>query len=140
MQAGGSQLWRPATAAGLVATGLFLATGMTALIGIPPLARLYPSDATAAGAAYLAVNGINAALGYAAVFAYGGWLLLANWAALKLASFPKLLAYLGLLLGAVCVVFFAVPLVAPLTLILGLAWSAWVSAVLLRERTRMAAR
>jgi hypothetical protein len=128
---------RLATAAGLVAVSLFLATGMTAIIGMPPLASLYPRNATGASAAYLAVNAVNGALGFAAVFAYGWWLVLANWAALKINGLPTPVSYLGLLFGGICILFFAIQLLAPLTLILGLVWSVWLSVVLLRDRAHM---
>src|SRR5919198_3478890 len=59
------------TVAGVIAVPLFLATGMTAIIGIPQIMSMDPNVASAA---YAAVNALNTALGFAAVFAYGWWL------------------------------------------------------------------
>jgi hypothetical protein len=121
------------TVAGLVAVPLFLATGMTAIIGIPQIMSMDPNDPTVARAAYAAVNALNTALGFAAVFAYGWWLEFVNWNALRTGALPRPLALVGLVLGVACILFFAIQLLAPITLVLGLVWSSWVGVVLLRN-------
>jgi hypothetical protein len=121
------------TLAGFVAVPLFLATGMTAIIGIPQILRMYQDNPNGASAAYAAVNALNSALGFAAVFAYGWWLEFVNWKALRTGALPKPLASVGLVLGAACILFFAIQLLAPITLVLGLVWSLWLGIVLLRS-------
>lgn len=121
------------TVAGLVAVPLFLATSMTAIIGIPQIIRMYQENPNAASAAYSAVNALNTALGFAAVFAYGWWLEFVNWNALRTGALPKPLAWIGLVLGVACILFFAIQLLAPITLVLGLVWSLWLGIVLLRS-------
>ena len=121
------------TVAGIIAVPLFLATGMTAIIGIPQILNMYPNDPNSASAAYAAVNALNMALGFAAVFAYGWWLAFVNWNALRMGAWPKPLAFVGLILGLACILFFAIQLLAPITLVLGLVWSLWLGIVLLRS-------
>jgi hypothetical protein len=121
------------TVAGLVAVPLFLATSMTAIIGIPQIIKMYPQDPNSASAAYAVVNALNTALGFAAVFAYGWWLEFMNWNALRAGILPKPLALMGLVLGVACILFFAIQLLAPITLVLGLVWSLWLGIALLRN-------
>jgi len=45
----------------------------------------------------------------------------------------------GLVFGAASILFFAVQLLAPVTLVLGLVWTPWLGMVLWREPTSMAA-
>jgi hypothetical protein len=121
------------TVAGLVAVPLFLAAGMTAIIGIPQILRMYQDNPNGASAAYAAVNALNSALGFAAVFAYGWWLGFINWNALRMGALPKPLALVGLVLSVACILFFAIQLLAPITLILGLVWSLWLGVLLLQS-------
>jgi hypothetical protein len=125
------------TVAGVVAVPLFLATGMTAIVGIPQIIKMYAHDLNGASAAYAAVNALNSGLGFAAVFAYGWWLGFVNWNALRTGALPKPLAITGLVLGAACILFFAIQLLAPITLVLGLVWSSWLGVVLLRSARRL---
>jgi hypothetical protein len=125
------------TVAGMVAVPLFLATGMTAIIGIPQIIGMYPNDPNGASAAYAAVNALNTALGFAAVFAYGWWLEFVNWNALQTGALPKPLALVGLVSGVACILFFAIQLLAPITLVLGLVWSLWLGVILLRSATSL---
>jgi hypothetical protein len=121
------------TVAGLVAVPLFLATGMTAIIGIPQIIGMYQDNPNGASAAYAAVNALNSALGFAAVFAYGWWLGFVNWNALRAGTLPKPLALVGLVLAVACILFFAIQMLAPITLVLGLVWSLWLGIVLLQS-------
>ena len=130
---------RLSAAAGVVAIPLILARGMTAIIGMPQLASVYASNQASASAAYLSVNAVIGALGFAAVFAFGWWLVLVNWSALKMSALPKPLCYVGLVFGAASILFFAIQLLAPVTLVLGLVWTLWLGIVLWREPASMAA-
>ena len=134
---GGASAMQIGTVAGIVAVPLFLATAMTAIIGIPQIITMYPHNPNGASAAYAAVNALNSALGFAAVFAYGWWLGLVNWNALRTGALPKPLGLVGLVLGVACILFFAIQLLAPITLILGLVWSLWLGVVLLRSAISM---
>jgi hypothetical protein len=133
-----SNLARLARLAGIVAIPLFLATGMTAILGTPPLARIYEQNAASAGAAFLAVNALHSGLGLAAVFAFGWWLVLGNWSVLQSHALPKPLGYVGILFGVSSILFFLFPVLAPVTLILGLVWSPWTGIVLLRSQAATA--
>ena len=130
---------RLTAAAGMVAVPLFIATGMTAIIGMPQLVSVYAQNQASASAAYLGVNAVNGALGLSAVFAFGWWLLLVNWQALKMSVLPKPMCYIGLVFGVACILFFAIQLLAPVTLVLGLVWTPWLGIVLWRQPASMAA-
>jgi hypothetical protein len=122
-------LIRIASGSGLVGTVLFLAVGMGRFAGISHLATLYPQDPASVATAYLAAGTVVEGLNNAAVFAYGWWILLASWAGLNTGRLPKLLCYLGLLLGLTGIITFLFP-VPP---VLGIVWFLWLGAVLLRE-------
>ena len=118
-----------ATGAGLVGTVLFLAVGMGRFASVAQLSALYPQDPAGVATAYLAAGTVVEALNNAAVFAYGCWVLLASWASLQTGRLPKLLGYLGLLLGLTGIITFLFP-VPP---VLGILWFLWLGAVLLRN-------
>ena len=134
-----SDTLRLSAAAGVVAIPLFLAAGMTAIIGTPQLASTYARNQASASAAYLGMNAVLGGLHFSSAFAFGWWLVLVNWNALKMSALPKPLCYVGLVFGAASILFFAVQLLAPVTLVLGLVWTPWLGMVLWREPTSMAA-
>jgi len=129
LQSDSPNMIRIATGSGLVGTVLFLAVGMGRFAGISQLSALYPQDQASVATAYLAASTVVEGLNSAAVFAYGWWVLLASWAGLKTGRLPKLLSYLGLLLGLTGIITFLFP-VPP---ILGIIWFLWLGAVLLRN-------
>ena len=129
LQSDSPMMIRIATGSGLVGTVLFLAVGMGRFASVSQLSALYLQDQTSVATAYLAAGTVVEGLNNAAVFAYGWWVLLASWASLKTGRLPKLLCYLGLLLGLTGIITFLFP-VPPM---LGIIWFLWLGAVLLRN-------
>lgn len=121
-----------ATTFGLMVAVLFLARGILGFSGLPVLANLFAQNPTEVGPAYLAVNTVLSALAASAVFAYGVWLLLTNWVALKSAALPRLHGYLGLIFGGAGVLGFLIPPLTLLGAVLGVVWTLWLGIVLLR--------
>lgn len=115
LQESSPNLMRIATASGLGAAVLFLATGMFNF-GAPPAA----------------VGDVGTALIRASIFAAGWWALLASWAGLQ-GGLPRILSYMGLLFGAAGILSFAIPPLNPIGALLGIVWSAWLGMVLLRS-------
>ena len=86
---------------------------------------------TLAGTAVL--NTLINRLGLAAIAAIGVWILAINWTALHAAQLPKKVAYLGLLLGSMSLMTFALPPFALSVLILGGLWFLWLGLILTRR-------
>ena len=135
LHAGSPGLVRIATASGLVATVLFLASGMVSFIAVPELASSYLQNQATAAAAYLAVNSMLSGLVSAATFMYGGWALLASWAALRTGGLPRGLNYLGLLLGGASILLSFIYAVGALATVVAVVWALWLGLVLLRDRS-----
>jgi hypothetical protein len=126
-------------AAGLIASGSWLAYGMISISSIPVVVSTYQHDAAGGGAIYLALrltaNGMNAG----AIFASGWAISLAGWTALRAGGLPKLLSSFMLLAGILMILSFALLLVGLIAVLLAPFWSAWLGCVLLRERATLAA-
>ena len=126
--------WLPlATVAGAGAAVLFLVTGMVDSAALGQLARSAQPDQSAAATAFMAVTAVRAAIGYAAIFSYGIWLLGVNAIGLRHGVLPPLLGWIGLAFGTMGVMAF---LVAPLAFIgpmVGIGWNLGLGVVLLRQ-------
>jgi hypothetical protein len=126
-------LTRIATASGLAAAVLFLATGMYSFVGLPELADAYgqnPAGFTLAN--FVVADAVATGLLNAAIFASGWWVLLASWAAMQ-GGLPKILNYVGLLFGVISILTFLVP---PLTAVggfVGVVWAFWTGIALWSE-------
>jgi hypothetical protein len=125
-------LVRIATVAGLSAAVLLLLLGMLGVSAVAELARVYSQNPSRAETAYVAVNAVINSLRPANTFAYGWWVLLVSWSALRNNALPKGLCYLGFLFGLMGVATFALPILGFLGIIVGFIWFAWLGAVLLR--------
>jgi hypothetical protein len=132
--------WLPlATAARAGSAVLFLVTGMVDSVSLAQLARSTPPEQPAAATAFMAVTAIRAAVGYAAIFSYGLWLLGVNTIGMRHGGLPPLLGWIGLVFGAMGLLAF---LVAPLAFIgpmIGIGWNLWLGTVLLRQNPKVSA-
>jgi len=111
LHTGSPALLRLATAVGLVATTLILANG-TICNSVLQLARDYPQNQATAATTFrtltlVSSNGVGLVSG--GIFAYGWWALLVSWAALRTATWPRPLHYLGLVFGAAGILAIAIP-------------------------------
>jgi hypothetical protein len=124
-------------AAGLIASGSWLAYGMISMISIPVVVSTYQHDAAGGGAIYLALrlttNGMNAG----AIFAAGWTISLVGWTALRVHGLPKLLSMLMLLAGILMILSFALLSVGLIGVLLAPVWSAWLGCALLRKQAML---
>lgn len=137
LQAGSSAIIRMATAIGLIWAGVLIASGMVANAGIAPVVALYGKDPAQAALAWLAIESVANGLSSANGEILGGlWTLLVTWAARQAKGLPRVLNYLGLLVGVVGLVS-AVPELNDLAGLFGISqmlWFVWLGIVLLRSK------
>jgi hypothetical protein len=130
---------RVATASGLIAATLFLIAGMVSFVGLAEFADLYSTNpSTITTGSMAATDGIVTGVLMAGIFASGWWALLSSWAALQ-GGLPKILAYLGLLFGALGILAFVVPPFSAIGAIVGVIWAAWLGIALMSEPATIAA-
>ncbi|TVR74004.1 MAG: DUF4386 family protein [Sphaerobacteraceae bacterium] len=130
-----------ATIVGLIWSGLVIASGMVANVGISRVVDLNDGDPALAGSVWLAVETVVLGLGGGNEVAGGVWVLLISWVALRARELPRALNYLGIVAGLAGII-----TVVPLLDVLGaveafglvfglgtLVWFIWLGIFLLRE-------
>ena len=120
---------------GLIWAGLLLAGGMVTNIGLGAVADLSASQSTQAESVWLTLDAVQSGLTGGNEIVGGIWILLISWAALKTASLPKALNYLGLVMG-VSALATVVPALEMVAIVFGLGlivWFAWLGIFLLRQ-------
>ncbi len=129
-----------ASAFGLIWAGLVIASGMIANVGLALVGKLYVQDATQASLAWQTLGAVQDGLGGGVELVGGLWVILLSFAALRLASLPRLLNYVGIVTGLAGVLTIIPPL-AELGAVFGLgqiAWFIWLGIVMLRSPLRAA--
>lgn len=124
---------RTASAFGLIWAGMVIAAGMIANVGLTIVAGIHASDPAQAVTVWRAVSAIQEGIGGGVEIVGGLWLALISWAALRASALPKLLNYLGLLVGAAGIATVMPPL-AGLGAVFGLgqiAWFGWIGVVMM---------
>lgn len=124
---------RIALTSGLMSVAFFLALGMIRFLGWSQLASLYTQEQTGAATAYAALSALDTAIDGAALFTLAWWALLTHWAALGTSSLPKVLTYVGVLVGVVGIIGGVIPTLRPVALVLVLVWTPSLGLVLLRR-------
>jgi prepilin signal peptidase PulO-like enzyme (type II secretory pathway) len=127
-----------AAALGIIWTGLVLAAGMIANIGVGTVADLHGSDPAQAESVWSALDAVQNGLGGGNEIAGGLWVLLVSAAALRTQALPRWLSYLGVLAGIAGLVT-VVPALEVAGAVFGLGlivWFAWAGAVMLRSDRR----
>lgn len=132
---------RTATAYGLIFAGLAVASGMVATIGIRTVVDFYESDPAQAGMVWAAIESVQLGLGATNEIVGGLWILLVSWVALQAGELPKILSYLGIVIGFVGLLALVLPLnvVGPLFGPGLIIWFVWIGIVLLLSSSRPAA-
>lgn len=134
-QPGASLLMSIATPFGFIWSGLVIASGMVANVGVSMAAQTYERSAADAAVAWSIIGTVQDGLGGGVEVVGGVWVLLVSIAALRTgAPFPRPLNWIGLLVGAAGVVTI-VPALAGFGAVFGLAQIVWfvgVGIVLLR--------
>ena len=129
-------IMQTATAIGLIWAGLVMASGMISNIGIKTVVDLNRSDPAQAASIWVAIDAVRDGLGGGNEIVGGLWLLLVSWAALQAGGLPRVLNYLGVVIG-VAGFLSAIPPLSELASVFGLAqivWFVWLGVVLLRNR------
>jgi hypothetical protein len=103
------------------------------LFGVIRLAGLSRQNPAAAASAYLALRVVASGLGDAGFVAYGVWSLLVCGATLQATRLPRLVAYLGLLWGALAIVASFFSTVEPGAVLVGMVWYFGLGLALWRE-------
>jgi hypothetical protein len=124
-----------ATAFGLIWAGLVISSGMIAIIGIGTVVDLYGNDPAQAGSVWLAIESVQRGVGGEIEIVGSLWVLLVSLAALRAGGLPRVLNYLGVVIG-VAGLLTVVPALAALGPVFGLGlivWFVWVGIVMLRS-------
>ncbi len=128
-------IMQTATAFGLIWAGLVIASGMIANIGNSTVVALFSENQDQAVSLWLAIITVQEALGGGNEIVGCLWVLLLSWAALRAGKLPKVLNYLGVLVGLAGILT-VVPAFDVLMDVFGLGqivWFAWLGIVMLRE-------
>ena len=133
---GSPAIMQTATAFGLIWAGLVIASGMIANIGNSTVVGLFSENQDQAVLLWLAISTVQEALGGGNEIVGGLWILLLSWAALRSDKLPKVLNYIGVLVGLAGILT-VVPTFDVLMDVFGLGqivWFAWLGIVMLREK------
>ena len=115
---------RTATAFGLIWAGLVIASGMIANIGNTAVVGLAGENPDQALLLWLAIGTIQEALGGGNEIVGGLWVLLLSWAAIRSGLLPRVLNYIGVLVGLAGVLT-VIPSFGSLTDVFGLGQIVW---------------
>lgn len=136
LKAGSGALMQTATAFGLMWATLIVASGMLIIIDLGVIGDLFAKDPGQAETVWLSLNAVEEALGGGIELPGGMWVLLLSWAALRSGGLPKVLNYLGALVGVAGILTVFPVLADVLTSAFGLGfivWFAWAGIVMLRD-------
>ena len=136
LKAGAPAIMQAATAFGLIWAGMVIASGMIFNIGLGVVADLYSTGPAQAATVWLAIDAVSNGIGGGIEVVGGLWVLLVSWAALRTAEFPKVLNYLGLLVGVAGIITLVPALGEIGGIVFGLGqivWFAWLGIDLLRS-------
>jgi hypothetical protein len=127
------------TVIGIVWAGSLIASGMVSNAGIDPVVALYAKDPAQAALSWQGIESVANGLGNANGEILGGLMtLLVSLAALRAGGLPKVLNFLGLLVGAVGIISIIPGLTNLLVGVFGISqiiWFVWLGIVLVRSNS-----
>ncbi len=135
LKADSPAVMQTATAIGIIWATLVIASGMIFNIGMENVVNLYGKDPAQATTVWLVIESVSNGIGGGNEIIGGLWMLLISWAALQAGGLPKVLNYLGLVIGAAGILS-ALPGLGDVGLIFGLVqivWFIWLGIVMLRQ-------
>ena len=125
-----------ATAIGIIWAGSLVASGMVSNAGIAPVVALYSKDPAQAALTWLGIETVASGLGNGNGEILGGlFTLLVSWAALRIGGLPKVLNYLGMVVGLVGIVS-TIPGLNDLVGVFAISqivWFVWLGIILSRQ-------
>ena len=131
-------LARTAAVFGVLWSGLVIASGMIATVGLATVADLHETDAAGAAPVWSAIDAVQNGIGGGVEVVGGLWVLLVSWAALRTDALPRALNYLGIVAGAAAVMTI-VPALEPIGAVFGVGMIGWFTGsgmALLRDEER----
>jgi len=142
LKAGSPAIVQTATVFGMIWACVIIASGMIYNIGMENVVDLYGKDPAQAATVWLAIDSVFDGLGGSNEILGGIWILLISWAALRAGELPRVLNYLGAVIGVAGIVS-VVPALAELFIYIfalgQIVWFVWLGIVMLRGRTSAAA-
>ena len=135
LKSGSEAIMQTATVFGLIWSGLVIASGMIANIGNSTVIGLFSENQDQAVALWLAISTVQESLGGGNEIVGGLWVLLLSWVALRAGKLPKVLNFLGVLVGLAGILT-VVPAFDLLMGVFGLGqivWFAWLGLLMLRD-------
>ncbi len=122
---------------GFIWSGVVIAAGMIYLVGMDSVIELNDTQSSQAASLWQSVQVISNGLGGGTEIVGGIWIALISWTALRSNIFPKVLNYLGLIVGLAGIVTI-IPTLKDATMVFGLGqilWFIWVGVALLKRAT-----
>lgn len=138
LKTGAPAMMQTAAAFGLIWAGVVIAGGMTTIVGADTVIHLYAKDPEQAATLWLAVGVVQEGLAGGIEILGGIWILLISWVAFGAGGLPRILNYLGVVIG-VAGILTVVPALEVLTAVFGLGqivWFVWLGFVMLRRSPR----
>jgi hypothetical protein len=135
LKAGSPAIVQTATVFGIIWAGVIIVAGMIRNIGMANVVDLYGKDPAQAATVWLALESVFEGLGGGTEILGGIWILLISWAALRAGQLPRVLNYIGVLVGVAGIVS-VVPALAEMFIFIfalgQIVWFVWLGIVLLR--------
>ena len=138
LKAGAPAMMQTATVFGLLWACVIITSGMIYISGMENVIALYGTDPAQAATVWLAIDSVLGGLGGSTELLGGTWILLISWAALRAGELPRVLNYLGVLIGVAGIVS-VVPALAEIFIYIfalgQIVWFVWLGIVMLRSST-----
>lgn len=128
-------LMKVATPFGLIWAGLVIASGMVASVGLETVAAIHSRDVAQATLIWVVVDAVQNGLGGGVEIVGGVWVILISAASFQSNVFPKILSYLGIVVGLAGVLT-VVPMLKDLAFVFGIGqilWFAWIGIMMMRR-------
>jgi hypothetical protein len=142
LKAGSPAIVQTATVFALIWAGVIIVAGTIHNSGMDTVVDLYGTNPDQAGTVWLAIDSVFEGLGGSNELLGGIWVLLISWAALRTGGLPKILNYLGVVIGVAGIVSI-VPALAELSIYIfalgQIVWFIWLGIVMLRSSPSAAA-
>ena len=114
-----------------------ITSGMIYITGMEKVVTLYAVEPAQAATVWLAIDAVFTGLGGGNEILGGIWILLISWAALKAGELPKVLNYLGVVIGTAGIIS-VVPALSEIFIYIyalgQIIWFIWLGIIMLRSK------
>jgi hypothetical protein len=135
LKRGSPAIVQTATVFGIFWGCVIILSGMIQNAGMQTVVDLYGKDPAQAGTVWLTIDSVLKGLAGSNEIIGGLWVLLISWAALRIGELPRILNYLGIVVGAAGIISIVPALAEMFIYIFALGqivWFIWLGIVLLR--------